>query len=201
MEITRRFALKVMGGLAIAVHPVFGEAAGPFEPTWESLEQYRCPDWFRDAKLGFWTCWGPHSVPGFDDWYARNMYIEDSITYLHHLKMWGHPSKFGFKDFIPLWKGEKFDADRLTAMFKQAGAKYVATLASYHDNFDCFNSRYHRWNSVNLGPKKDIAGLWRQAALKHGLRFAVTEHLERSYSWFNVNKGHDKKRPVCGCAL
>ena len=198
MEITRRCTLKILAGSVMAATRMLASAPGPFEPTWESLEQYRCPNWFRDAKFGIWTCWGPHTVPGADDWYARNMYIEGSPTYEHHVKTYGHPSKFGFKDFIPLWKGEKFDPDRLAALFKQAGAKYLATLASYHDNFDCFNSKYHGWNSVNMGPKKDIAGLWRQAALKHGLRFAVTEHLERSYSWFNVNKGHDKKGQYAG---
>lgn len=157
MEINRRSALKVIGGSAIAVRDLIARAIGPFDPTWESLEQYRCPDWFRDAKLGIWTCWGPHTVPGFDDWYARNMNIEGSTTYTHHLKTWGHPSKFGFKNFLPLWRGEKFDADRLTALFKQAGAKYVATLGSYHDNFDCFNSRHHRWNSVNMGRKLTLS--------------------------------------------
>ena len=160
-------------------------SARKFEPTWESLQQYECPEWFRDAKLGIFMHWGPCSVPGVDDWYGRNMYIEGHRTYQHHVKTYGHPSKFGYKDVIALWKAEKFDPDRLVRLYKKAGARYVVPVAVHHDNFDLWDSQHNKWNSVNMGPKKDIVGLWRNAALKHGLRFGVTTHLARSYSWFN----------------
>jgi len=171
---------------------------GPFEPTWESLKQFRCPEWFNDAKLGIWAHWGPQAVPGAGDWYARNMYYEGHEQYKYHLENYGHPSKFGYKDIIPLWKAENFDPDALISLYKRAGAKYFAALATHHDNFDCWDSAYHRWNSVNMGPKKDIVGLWREAALKHGLRFAVTEHMVRCYNWFITNKGCDKEGPYAG---
>ncbi len=171
---------------------------GPFAPDWESLRQYRCPDWFRDAKFGIWAHWGPQSVPAMGDWYARNMYIEGHPQYLHHVKTFGHPSKFGFKDIVALWTADRFDPDRLMDLYVRAGAKYFVAQGVHHDNFDNWNSRHHGWNAVKKGPRKDIVGLWRAAALKRGLRFGVTEHLERSYSWFNTNKGRDKGGPLAG---
>ena len=173
-------------------------AAGPFDASWESLRRYQCPDWFRDAKLGIWGIIGPQSLPEAGDWYARNMYIEGHRQYLFHLEHFGHPSKFGYKEFLGQWKAEKFDPERLMALYKNAGAKYFVVLANHHDNYDCWDSRYHRWNSVNVGPKKDIVGLWAQAAKKQGLRFGVSEHLARSYSWFNTNKGSDKNGDLAG---
>lgn len=169
-----------------------------FEPTWESLQQYECPEWFRDAKLGIFMHWGPCSVPGVDDWYGRNMYIEGHRTYQHHVKTYGHPSKFGYKDIIALWKAEKFDPDRLVRLYKKAGAKYVVPVASHHDNFDLWDSTHHRWNSVKKGPHKDIVGMWKKACDKHGLWFGASVHLVRSYSWLNVSKGSDKKGPYAG---
>ena len=172
--------------------------AGQFDSSWQSLEKYECPEWFRDAKLGIFVCWNLHSVQGFDDWYARNMYREGSRTYKHHLATYGHPSKFGFKDFIPMWKAEKFDPDDLVRQFADAGAKYIVPIATYHDNFDCWDSKYQKYNSLNMGPKKDIIGLWRAATLKRGLRFGVTTHLARSWSWFQVSHGADTKGEMKG---
>ncbi len=169
-----------------------------FEPTWESLQQYRCPDWFRDAKLGIWAHWGPQCVPRQGDWYARNMYIEGSAHYRYHVANYGHPSEFGYKDILPLWKAEHFDPDILIRRYKAAGARYFVALGVHHDNFDCWNSKHHHWNSVRVGPRKDIVGLWHDAARRHNLRFGVTEHLARSWSWFNVNKGSDKTGPLAG---
>jgi len=172
--------------------------AGPFKPNRESLRKYKCPEWFRDAKLGFWAHWNAAAVPAVDGHYARNMYIEGHKAYKYHLKHYGHPSKFGYKDIIPLWKAEKFDADHIVKLFKQAGAKYIASVAVHHDNFDLWNSKYHKWNSLNMGPKKDIVDLWRKATLKQGLRFGVTTHLARSYTWFQTSHLADKEGPYKG---
>src|SRR4051794_35218998 len=100
----------------------FEIARGPFAPTWESLRQFECPEWFRDAKLGIWSHWGPQAVPMYGDWYARNMYIEGESQYLQHWRVYGHPSKFGYKDIVPLWKAERFDPEALLDLFVQAGA-------------------------------------------------------------------------------
>ncbi|MBI5834197.1 MAG: alpha-L-fucosidase [Armatimonadetes bacterium] len=173
-------------------------ARGKFQPTVESLRHYVCPEWFRDAKLGFWGILGPQSLPEAGDWYARHMYVEGSPQYLFHLAHYGHPSQSGYKNLAAGWRLDKFDPDRLMALYKQAGAKYFVVLANHHDNWDNWNSRYHAWNSVNVGPRRDLVGEWAAATRRAGLRFGVTEHLARSYSWFNTNKGADKTGPRAG---
>ena len=183
------------GGLAGA-----GLAEGPFEGTRASLRAYEIPDWFRDAKFGIWAHWGPQSAVEAGDWYARNMYIEGSRQNVYHLKTYGHPSKFGFKDTIPAWKAEKWDPDHLMDLYKKAGAKYFMTMGVHHDNFDLWNSRHNRWNAVNMGPKKDIVGMWKRAAEKHGLKFAISDHLWISYKWFSSSKGSDKAGAMAGVA-
>jgi alpha-L-fucosidase len=171
---------------------------GRFEGTWESLQQYECPAWFRDAKLGFWAIIGPQCVPMQGDWYARHMYIQGHRQYEHHVKAYDHPSKFGYKDLVKLFDPEQLDFDRLVRLYGEAGAKYVVLLAVHHDNFDLWNSKHHEWNSVKKGPRRDLVGEFRDAALKHKLRFGVTTHLARSYSWFQTNKGADKTGPMKG---
>ena len=206
MFLTRRSAIRVLAGAASALKLKRALAAdtgpeiqpGPFQGTRESLKQYTAPDWFRDAKFGIWAHWGPQSAPEYGDWYARNMYIEGHRQYKYHLEHYGHPSKFGYKDVIPTWKAEKFDPDALMALYKKAGAKYFVSMGVHHDNFDLWNSRHHRWNAVNMGPKQDIVGLFRRAALKQGLRFGVSEHLAVSYHWFMSSKGADKEGPYKG---
>jgi alpha-L-fucosidase len=169
-----------------------------FEGNWKSLMQFRCPDWFRDAKFGIWAHWGPQAVPMIGDWYARNMYIEGSRDNLHHRRTYGHPSVFGYKDIIALWKAERFDPEALIDLYQGAGARYFTACAVHHDNYDCWDSAHHPWNAGKVGPGKDIVGLWEKAARAVGLRFGVTEHHARSYSWFNTNKGADKTGPYAG---
>ena len=173
-------------------------AEGPFAPTWESLRKFACPDWFRDAKLGIWSHWGAQSVPMYGDWYARHMYVEGHDQYRHHWRVYGHPSKTGYKDLVQLWKADKFDPEALMRRFVQAGAKYFVGQAVHHDNFDNFASRHNQWNSVNIGPKQDIVGRWRDAARTQGLSFGLTEHLGASFNWFAVNKGSDTSGPFAG---
>ena len=165
---------------------------GQFKPVDESLKQYQYPKWFRDAKLGFWAHWGPQAVPRHGDWYAREMYKEKSDDYKYHLEHYGHPSVFGYKDIIPLWKAEKWDPDKLMELYKKAGAKYFVSMGSHHDNFFLWNSKLNRWNAVNMGPKKDVVGLWQQAAKKQGMKFGVSEHLGASFTWFQTAHGADK---------
>ena len=173
-------------------------ADGPFKPDDESLKRYRCPEWFRDAKLGIWAVWGPESVPMQGDWYARKLYEQGGRHNKYHVEHYGHPSKFGFKDIIPLWKAEKWEPEKLTALYKKAGAKYFCMIAEHHDNFDCWNSKFQKWNSVNMGPKRDIAGEWQQAATKQGLRFGMTEHLAASWWFYSAAKRTDTNGPMAG---
>jgi alpha-L-fucosidase len=174
-------------------------ATGPFQPTWESLaSQYKTPEWFRDAKFGIWAHWGPQCEPEDGDWYARNMYMEGSEDYKLHLAEYGHPSTNGFKDIIHEWKAADFDPDKLLAFYKANGAKYFMALAAHHDNFDNFNSTYQPWNSVNIGPHKDLIGGWAAAARKNGLRFAVSVHSSHAWSWYEVAQGADTNGPMAG---
>jgi len=189
-ESTAQTAMPVQLNLPIA--------PGPFQPTMESLTNYTCPDWFRDAKFGIWAHWGPQAVPMDGDWYARGMYEEDNQHYKYHLEHYGHPSEFGYKDIIPLWKAEKWDPDRLMALYKKAGAKYFVSMGSHHDNFFLWNSKLHKWNSVNMGPKRDVVGDWQKAAQKYGLRFGVSEHLGASFTWFQSSHRADKTGPKAG---
>ena len=219
-----RSSIAVLGAWAFATHgfaaddpadakPIIAKdeiAAGPFAPTDESLTAYQCPDWFRDAKFGIWAHWGPQAVPRQGDWYARRMYLgegqEDRKTgnplrkadaaYNHHVKTYGHPSKFGYKDILPLWKAERLDADALLGLYKKTGARYFVSMGSHHDNYFLWDSKIHRWNSVQVGPKKDVVKLFADAARKHGLKFGVSEHLGASFTWFRSSHSADKVGPM-----
>lgn len=171
---------------------------GKFEPTWESLKQYEVPEWFRNAKFGIWAHWGPQCVEGTGDWMARSMYIEGSREYQYHVEHYGHPSEFGFKDIIPLWKAERWNPDKLVAFYKKIGAQYFFVLGNHHDNMDLWDSKYQPWNSVNMGPKKNILAGWEKAARKHGLRFGVSLHADHAWTWYEVAQRHDTIGPKKG---
>ena len=195
MNITRRSALGVFG---VGVTASGENRANKFQANWESLKQYRCPDWFSDAKFGIWAHWGPQGGPRQGDWYARNIYIQGTRQNKFHLKHYGHPSKVGYKDVLPLWTAAHWEPEALIKRYKTAGAKYFVALGVHCDNFDCWNSKHHRWNSVNYGPKRDVVGTWRDASRRNGLRFGVTEHLGWTWGWFNVNKNSDKEGALAG---
>jgi alpha-L-fucosidase len=171
---------------------------GKFSGTMESLTNYACPDWFRDAKFGIWAHWGPQAVPMEGDWYARQMYQQGSPDYNDHLARFGHPSTNGWKDIIPLWKAEKWDPEKLMALYKKAGAKYFVSMGVHHDDFFLWNSPLHQWNSVNYGPHRDVVGDWQKAAKKKGLPFGVSEHLGASFTWFQDSHKSDKTGPLAG---
>ena len=173
-------------------------AEGPYKPTDESLKQYQYPEWFRDAKFGIWAHWGPEAVPRQGDWYARRIYQEKDPAYKYHIEHYGHPSEFGYKDIIPLWKAEKWDPDKLMELYKKAGAKYFVSMGTHHDNFFLWASKLNRWNAANMGPKKDVVGIWQEAAKKQGLKFGVSEHLGASFTWFQAAHGADKEGAKAG---
>ena len=211
--ISRGIAITVcvaaVGGLAApadaqsagdpAPQDAYPVAAGPFQPSWGSLTaNYQCPDWYRDAKFGIWAHWTAQCVPEQGDWYARNMYLQGTRQYQHHVKHYGHPSEFGFMEFDNLWKAENWDPQRLMKLYKAAGAKFFVALANHHDNFDCYDSTYHDWNSVRIGPKQDIVGIWARVAREHGLRFGVSNHSAHAWHWFQPAYGYDPEGPRAG---
>ena len=182
----------------IPAPPDYGVAPGPFRPTFESLSAYRLPDWYRDAKFGIWAHWGPQCQPEMGDWYAQKMYQFDSADYQFHVKTYGHPSKAGFKEVIRSWKAEQWDPEYLIGLYKKAGARFFTALANHHDNFDNFDSTYQPWNSVNMGPRKSIVGGWEKAARAAGLRFAVSSHGDRAWSWYQDAQRADPSGALAG---
>ncbi len=207
MFMTRRTAIKVIAAAVPAVRAAYALAAsqsgieiqkGPFVGNLESLKAYQVPDWFRDAKFGIWAHWSAQCVPEQGDWYARHMYIQGMDQYNYHVKTYGHPSKFGFMEIDNLWKAENWEPEKLIALYKRAGAKYFVSLANHHDNFDAYNSKYHAWNSVNVGPKKDIVGTWAKVARANGLRFGVSNHSAHAWHWFQTAYGYDGEGPLAG---
>lgn len=173
-------------------------APGKFEPTWHSLKQYQAPEWFRDAKFGIWAHWGPQCQPGQGDWYARNMYKQGTRNYNWHTENYGHPSKAGFKEVINSWKAEKWDPEKLVALYKRAGAQYFFAMANHHDNLDMWNSKYQPWNSVKVGPNKDIIAGWAAAARNNHLPFGLSVHAAHAWSWFETAQQSDTAGEYAG---
>ncbi|MDC7675943.1 alpha-L-fucosidase [Asticcacaulis machinosus] len=200
MTTTRRNLLASGSALtAAALAPATHAKPVKFKPTWESLSQnYQTPEWFKDAKLGIWAHWGPQCVPEAGDWYGRQMYMQGNFYYDHHVKHYGHPSKTGFLDIIGQWKADKWQPEILTKLYKAAGAKYIVAMANHHDNLDLFDSKYHQWNSVRVGPKKDIVGTWEKLVKAEGLRFGVSNHSAHAWHWWQTAYGYDAEGPLKG---
>lgn len=170
-----------------------------FKPDSARIAQnYKIPEWFKDAKFGVFIHWGVYSVPAFgNEWYPRNMYQKDSKVYKHHIETYGDLNEFGYKDFIPMFKAEKFNADEWLSLFKESGIKYIVPVAEHHDGFSMYKSVGNKWNSVNMGPKIDIIGELKKASLKYGLHFGLSSHRAENAWFFNggVNIPSDVQDP------
>ena len=197
-------AMADASSCAVATYPGAGRPVKvppprAFTPDWLSLTSgYSVPDWFRDAKFGIWAHWTAQCVPAAGDWYARNMYIQGSSQYDHHLKHYGHPADTGFMEIQNLWKAERWDPAALLDLYQKAGARYFMALANHHDNLDCYRSSHHPWNSMRVGPKRDIVGTWEKLARERGLRFAVSNHSAHAWHWNQAAYGYDPEGPRRG---
>ncbi len=175
---------------------------GRFKDNWDSLSQYETPKWFRDAKFGIFIHWGVYCVPAYgSEWYSRNMYIQGTNEYKHHIETYGPHKNFGYKDFIPMFKAEKFDADKWAELFKNSGAKYVCPVAEHHDGFQMYKSDLSEWNAYDKGPCRDVLGELKGAVEKQGLNICASSH--RIEHWFFMGHGKefdsDIKDPMqCG---
>ena len=150
---------------------------GPFRPDWESLQNYEVPAWYEDAKFGIFIHWGAYSVPAFgNEWYPRNMYRPGTDEYKHQIATYGPPEKFGYKDFIPMFKAEHFDPAAWAELFKKAGARYVVPVAEHHDGFAMYDSGLSDWTAVKMGPHRDVIGDLGKAVRAAGLHFGVSSH-------------------------
>ena len=156
---------------------------GPFRPDWESLQTYKVPEWYQDAKFGIFIHWGVYSVPAFgSEWYPREMYIPGSEEYKHHLAVYGPQDKFGYKDFIPKFKAEKFDPAAWARLFKEAGAKYVVPVFEHHDGFAMYDCGLSDWTAAKMGPQRDLFGDLAKAVRQEGLHLGASSHrVEHSF--------------------
>ena len=159
-------------------------STGQFEATEESLSGWECPEWFRDAKFGIWAHWGPQCQAEFGDWYARSMYIKGDGKFNYHRATFGDQSKYGFKEMIRDFTAPDWNPDALVALYKSVGARYFMALGNHHDNFDLWDSPYQEWNSVNLGPGKDVIKGWADACKKYGLKLGVSFHSSHAWVWY-----------------
>jgi alpha-L-fucosidase len=156
-----------------------------YKPAWESLKNYEVPDWYADAKFGIFIHWGPYTVAAFDsEWYPHNMYDKGGDSYEYHKKNWGDHKEFGYKDFIPLFKAEKFDADEWADLFEKAGAKYVVPVACHHEGFAMYDSSHTKWNSVKMGPKRDILGELTKSCRDRGMKVGASSHYAMNWDYY-----------------
>jgi alpha-L-fucosidase len=144
---------------------------GPFQPTWESItNQFQTPKWYQDAKFGLFIHWGAYAVPAFgSEWYPREMYVQGSKEFKHHVATYGPQSQFGYKDFFQSFKAEKFDATAWAKLFKEAGVKYVVPVAEHHDGFPMYDSDLTDWTAKKLGPQRDVIAEQAKAFRKAGI--------------------------------
>lgn len=180
--------------LAQIQHTAF---CGPYRPDWNSLSGHTPPSWFARAKFGIFIHWGLYSIPAHNnEWYSRNMYIQEKEEWHWHRKTYGSQDQFGYKEFIPRFRAENFCAGEWTKLFRQAGAKYIFPVAEHHDGFQMYRSRISRWNSWEMGPKRDILQEWKTAAEQEGLIFCTSSH--RAEHWFFMGHGREFPSDVCG---
>lgn len=169
---------------------------GPFLPEWDSLAEFQVPDWFRNAKFGIFIHWGLYSIPAHgNEWYSRNMYIKGREEWEYHRKVYGDQKDFGYKDFIPLFKAEKFDPAQWAQIIKESGARYVIPVAEHHDGFQMYKSRISKFNAYDMGPHRDILGELKQEFEKQGLRFGTSSH--RAEHWFFMSHGREFDSDIC----
>ena len=182
--------------------PKLVPAPGPYTADWQGLsKKYVAPNWWREAKLGAWVCWNPQVIAEAGEWYARPMYEQGSKQYEYHVKNFGHPSEFGYKDLCHQWSIDKWKPEALMDLFVEMGAKYFMAMGNHHDNYDCWDSTYQPWNSVRVGPKQDIVGKWQEVAHAKGMRFGIGFHITPGRTWgqfMQVRYQSDKTGPKAG---
>ncbi|WP_058308537.1 alpha-L-fucosidase [Gracilibacillus massiliensis] len=163
---------------------------GKYEDNWDSLSQHKLAEWYRDAKFGIFIHWGLYSVPAYgNEWYSRNMYIQGSKEYEHHIKTYGKHTEFGYKDFIPMFQAEKFNPENWAQLFEDAGARYVMPVAEHHDGFQMYRSDVSNYNAYQMGPKRDILGELGEALENRNIPLCASSH--RIEHWFFM--GHGKE--------
>jgi len=163
-----------------------------YEATWESLREYNhVPKWLRDGKFGIYTLWGPYAVHAYGSnttWYSHALYTEaDSDARRHFERNFGKLTKhFGYKDLIPKFTAQKFDADEWAQLFEKAGAKFAGPVAEHHDGFAMWDTKYSEWNAANMGPKRDVVGELEKAIKARDMKFVTAFHHAANWGFFPV---------------
>lgn len=161
-------------------------ADGPYKADWASLSKIQVPQWYQESKFGIFIHWGIYSVPAFDsEWYSRNMYQPDNVCYQHHIETYGAHKDFGYADFIPLFKAEKYNPNEWASLFKEAGARYVMPVCEHHDGFQMYDSDLSVWNAKNMGPKRNLVGELKDAIESEGLIFTASSHRAENFFFYN----------------
>ncbi|MEM6429732.1 MAG: alpha-L-fucosidase [Deinococcota bacterium] len=164
--------------------------AGPFDATWESLQNFKVPEWYLNDKFGIFIHWGVYSVPAFgNEWYARRMYLKGSQVYEHHLNTYGQHTEFGYKDFIPKLTAANYDPQAWAKLFKDAGAKFVMPVAEHHDGFPMYDTELTPWCAGKMGPERDVVGELADAVRAEGMVFSASSH--RAENWWFFDGGLD----------
>ena len=190
----KRFLLAALAAMTVSVYAQKTDVevqTGQYSPDWESLSEWECPEWFKDAKFGIWAHWGPQCHAEAGDWYARFMYYNGTSANTWHKSHFGDPSVFGLKELCNDWKAQNWNPEALVNLYKSVGARYFMALGNHHDNFDLWDSPYQEWNSVNIGPKKDIIKGWSDACKKAGLPLGVSIHASHAWTWLEPSQSYD----------
>ncbi len=165
---------------------------GFYKDNWNSLSNHKTPEWYYRDKLGVFIHWGIYSVPAFgNEWYSREMYDKSERAYKHHIETYGAHKDFGYKDFIPMFKGENFSAEKWISTFKDAGIRYVMPVCEHHDGFSMYETEFNRWNAKEMGPCKDIAGELKAECEKQGLTFCASTHRAEHYFFMNMGREYE----------
>ncbi|MBR5772023.1 MAG: alpha-L-fucosidase [Clostridia bacterium] len=165
---------------------------GKYKDNWESLSGHKTPAWYYRDKLGIFIHWGIYSVPGYgNEWYSRGMYDINHREFGYHVTHYGNQKDFGYKDFIPMFKGEYFSAEKWVSLFKEAGAKFVMPVCEHHDGFAMYKTEFNRWNAAEMGPCRDVAGEIKAECEKQGLTFCASTHRAEHYFFMNPGRSFD----------
>ena len=165
---------------------------GAFEANWNNLAAWDCPDWFRDAKFGIWAHWDPQCEAEDGDWYARSMYGSGNQRTTFYNYFGHYPDHdWGYKDFCRYWTIASWNPAELIDLYYAAGARYFMAMGQHHDNYDCWDSPYQEWNSMNIGPGRDVVGEWAVECRRVGMRLGVSMHGAHAWTFFEVGRDAD----------
>jgi alpha-L-fucosidase len=172
--------------------------AQTYQPTWDSLDKRPTPSWFEDAKFGIFIHWGVYSVPAwgpkgtYAEWYWHEMQDTNKATWKFHVQTYG--ASFKYPDFANQFKAELFNPNEWADLFARAGAKYVVLTSKHHEGFCLWpNPQSWNWNSVDVGPHRDLCGDLTKAVRARGLKMGFYYSL---YEWYNPLYKSDVNRFV-----